>query len=84
MRKIDRRDMLKGAATAMVLGAMSGGHDLSAAERPSESTATACDYFDKNFGVSHELLQKTLARASANVGDYAEVYLQYKNRDSCP
>ena len=60
MHKIDRRDMLKGAATAMVLGAMPGGRDVFAAERPSESTASACDYFDKNFGVGRELLRQTL------------------------
>ncbi len=82
MRKIRRRELIKGAAGAAIMAAVPGSISLFATERPSMSRASASGYFGDKFGVDEGVLRRTIALAMCKGGDYAEVFLQHKISDS--
>ncbi len=81
MLGLGRREFMKviGAGSAVVsLPALAGGcQPATHASQRTTPRGTNTHYFEQ-FGVSQELLRKTLARGLARGGDFSEVYLQHK------
>ncbi len=79
--QLDRRAFLRqlGAGTAFVLlpGAARGGWGRPALLGGQAPSALASNDGFERFGVGRALLQKTLGRALARGGDFAEVYLEH-------
>jgi TldD protein len=84
--KIDRREMLRSTAGTFAAAAtplwLPATVARAADKRQAESNEAMNGYFDENFGVGPELIRKTLTIALQSGGEYAEIFLQHRVRDS--